>query len=152
MFGDGSDGAITFDGTTTVLGLVPSSLTYTLNRSIFCSSITVNGTVIIKTAGFKIFCTGTLTNNGTISNQGGAGGAGGASTGGTAGTAGIAVPAGDLGGSGAGGLGGLGATGNGGNGAAGTGVSFSMGNSGGAGGPSGAGGGAQGDLTALVAS
>jgi len=36
MFGDGSDGTVTFDGTSTVLGLVPSSSTYTLNRSIFC--------------------------------------------------------------------------------------------------------------------
>jgi len=42
MFGDGSDGAVTFDGTTTVLGLVPSSMIYTLNRSIFCGTITIN--------------------------------------------------------------------------------------------------------------
>src|ERR1043166_3260806 len=69
MFGDGSDGAVIFDGTTAVLGLVPSASAYTLNRSIFCSSITINGSVKIKTAGYKIFCTGTLTNNGTITNE-----------------------------------------------------------------------------------
>src|SRR5437870_292192 len=73
MFGDGSDGAVTFDGSSTVLGLVPSSSTYTLNRSIFCSAITVNGGVTIRTAGYRIFCTGTLTNSGTITNAGAAG-------------------------------------------------------------------------------
>src|SRR5437660_9368151 len=70
MFGDGSDGTVTFDGTSTVLGLVPSSNTYTLNRSIFCSGITINSGVTIKTAGYKVFCTGALLNNGTIINAG----------------------------------------------------------------------------------
>ena len=37
MFGDGSDGAVIFDGSSTVLGLVLSASAYTLNRSIFCS-------------------------------------------------------------------------------------------------------------------
>jgi hypothetical protein len=41
MFGDGSDGAQTFDGTSTVLGITPSGGAYTLNRSIFCSSIAI---------------------------------------------------------------------------------------------------------------
>src|SRR5437762_3992430 len=72
MFGDGSDGAVTFDGSSTVLGLVPSGSAYTLNRSIFCSAITINSGVTIKTAGYKIFCNGTLLINSTgmITNAG----------------------------------------------------------------------------------
>lgn len=74
--GDGSDGTVTFDGTTTVLGLVPSSSTYTLTRDIFLVAGTVNSGVTIKTANFGIFVQGTLTDNGTIQNDGTAGGSG----------------------------------------------------------------------------
>jgi len=74
--GDGSDGSQTFDGSTTILGLVPSGSAYTLTRDIFCSSITVNNGVTIKTNNFAIYCTGTLTNNGTIQNDGANGSAG----------------------------------------------------------------------------
>src|SRR5437016_12900855 len=79
MFGDGSDAAVTFGGGT-VLGLTPTGsgtgpdpYVYTMNRSIFCSSITINTNVVIKTAGYRIFCAGTLTNGGTITNAGPAG-------------------------------------------------------------------------------
>ena len=74
--GDGSDGAQTYDGTTTILGMAPSSSTYTLTRDIFCSSITVNSGVTIKTNNYAIYCSGTLTNSGTIQNNGAAGAAG----------------------------------------------------------------------------
>lgn len=74
--GDGSDGSVTFDGTSTVLGLSPSSSTYTLTRNIYTSSMTVNSGVSIKTGNYAIFCTGTLTVNGTIRNNGTNGGAG----------------------------------------------------------------------------
>lgn len=90
--GDGSDGKVTFDGTTTVLGLTPSSNTYTLDRSIFLDDGSkVNSGVTIVTNGFHIFCNGTLTVDGVIHNDGtdgtegdgfstpGTGGAGGAS-------------------------------------------------------------------------
>src|SRR5207249_2424629 len=104
MFGDGSDGAVTFDGSSTVLGLVPSSSTYTLNRSIFCSAITINSGVTIKTAGYKIFCTATLLVNSTgiITNAG----ANASNASGSSGSSGAAaVAAGELGGSAAGGAG-----------------------------------------------
>ena len=71
VFGDGSDGSVTFDGSTTVLGLVPSSQIYTMTRDIFCTGITINNGVTVKPNGFRIFCAGTVTNNGTISSNGG---------------------------------------------------------------------------------
>src|SRR5690349_13649910 len=41
LLGDGSDGAITFDGTTTIAGVVPAAGVYTLTRSIAALSIFV---------------------------------------------------------------------------------------------------------------
>lgn len=125
VFGDGSDGSATFDGTTTVIGLVPASNVYTMVRDIFCTSITINSGVTLKTGGYRIFCAGTVTNNGTIGIGGNAGGA--------TGTAGGSGPGGTLGG---GKAGGAGATGNG---SAGTNAATSPGcGAGGAGGGSGA--------------
>jgi lysophospholipase L1-like esterase len=59
-FGDGSDGAVVFDGTTTILGMAPSSSVYTLTRDLFVTNMTVNNGVTIKTTGFRIYGTGTL--------------------------------------------------------------------------------------------
>ena len=131
IFGTGSDGAVTLDGTTAYTGF--SSLagsTYTLTRDVQASSLTVSNGVTPKTANFRIFCTGTITNNGTISNNGnnasgssggatssgntlgggrsgGAGGTGvsGAGASGTAAAFGAAAGAGGAGTSGAGGAG-----------------------------------------------
>lgn len=58
LFGDGSDGALTFDGSTVVLGITPSANVYTLARDIFASSITVSTGVTVKTASFRVFCSG----------------------------------------------------------------------------------------------
>ena len=66
IFGDGSDGSPTFDGAATVLGVAPSSNTYTQNRDWFMASPTINNGVSIITNGYRIFCSGTCTNNGTI--------------------------------------------------------------------------------------
>lgn len=104
-WGDGSDGSVTFDGS--ALGFASlASTTYTLNRNIYCTDITVNNTYTVNMGGYGIFFTGTLTNNGSISRNGnngngvlagatlaghsygsGATGGGGSTTGGTAGTA-----------------------------------------------------------------
>lgn len=70
LFGTGIDGAVTFDGSTTVLGLVPSGNVYTLTRDIAVSSMTVNSGVTVNQAGFRIFVTGTLTNNGHVASNG----------------------------------------------------------------------------------
>lgn len=99
FFGDGSDGPQTFDGTTTILGLVPSSSVYTLTRDIYLSGTSaMTGSAVIITAGFRIYCTGSFTigasaiirNNGAAASvgTGGAGGAANALGGGSAGGAG----------------------------------------------------------------
>ena len=49
---------------------MPSASTYTLTRDIHCTSVTINNGVTVKTANYRIFCRGTITNNGTISNNG----------------------------------------------------------------------------------
>lgn len=72
-FGDGSDGAQVFDGTTTILGLAPATSVYTLTRDIWLADqSSIKAGVTIKTAGFRIFCQGELVNNGTIQSNGNA--------------------------------------------------------------------------------
>ena len=91
-FGDGSDGALAISsGTTTLAG----DKQYT--------SISVTGTAILDTAGYRIYCQGTVTvdasSGACIKNNGGAGGNASAGTAGTAGTVapGVTVPAGIVG-------------------------------------------------------
>lgn len=63
-FGDGSDGALAFDGTSAVTGCSLAATVYTLTRDLYASSITLSGTVTrIKTANFRIFINGTLAAN-----------------------------------------------------------------------------------------
>jgi hypothetical protein len=69
-FGDGFDGAQTFNGTSGVLGITPVSNVYTLTRDIFLSDGSVASGVTIATSGYRVFVAGTLTNNGTISHSG----------------------------------------------------------------------------------
>lgn len=109
-FGDGSDGTVTFDGTTTILGIVPSSSIYTMTRDIHCINMTVNTGVTIKPSGYKIFATGTFTMLGTATisrngNNGSNGGVGSMGVQGTGGAGGAALAAGTLDGSLAGGAG-----------------------------------------------
>lgn len=67
LFGDGSDGALTFTAAgPTTGGATRSGLTYTMTRDIFATSLTVDSTVIIDTSNYRIFVQDTLTNNGTI--------------------------------------------------------------------------------------
>lgn len=87
IYGSGVDGTVTFDGSTVILGITPSANTYTLARDIFLSSSTINSGVSIITNGFRIFCNGTLTNNGTIKWNGNNGGNGGVNVTGTGGPA-----------------------------------------------------------------
>ena len=82
VFGDGSDGNVTI------------SVNTTLTRDMFYENLTINSSITLTTAGYRIFVKTLLTNNGTISGNGASGGAGGAggngsgAGGGTAGTAG----------------------------------------------------------------
>jgi hypothetical protein len=80
LFGDGSDGDVVMDGTTTLVGLgqytinpgnlIPASNVYTMTRDIFCEDLTINTGVTLRTAGFKVFVNGILLNNGTIESNG----------------------------------------------------------------------------------
>lgn len=122
LFGSGADGAVT-------------ETTRSLTKDMYYSSLTVPNGVTLTTAGYRIFCTGTITLSGTgkIDNSGGNGGNGGNAvtiTGGTAGTAGTATGAGSLPAAIAGTAGGVGGNGGGG-----------VGGGGGGGGGSGANGG-----------
>lgn len=65
FFGDGLDGSLTFDGTTTILGIVPSANTYVLTHDIAGTTITVNSGVSIRFAGYRMMATTSITNNGT---------------------------------------------------------------------------------------
>ena len=134
IFGNGNDGAIVFDGTTTYSGFSSlSGSTYTLTRDVQGAGITVNNGVVVTTSSatgtFRIFCQGIVTINsgGTISADGNA--ASGA-------TAGAVLASGSLVGGRAGGAGGVSGTGQGGNG-----VNANMGVAGGTGGAAGGGGG-----------
>lgn len=105
LFGDGSDGAVTI------------SSPITLTRDMYYSSLTINTGQTLTTAGYQIFCTGTITINGTgnISyngNGGTAGTAGTSSTNGLGGAGGIALTGGTLPGALAGIVGGAGGVAN----------------------------------------
>mgnify|MGYP001569786796 CR=1 FL=1 len=70
LVGDGSDGALVYDGVATILGMAPNANRYTLTRDIYATNLTVNSGITIRTGGFRIFCRGTLANAGTISCNG----------------------------------------------------------------------------------
>jgi len=65
VFGFGTDGALNFDGVSTVAGLVPSGSVYTMNRHLFPTDMTVANGVTVVAYGFGIWGTGTLTLTGT---------------------------------------------------------------------------------------
>ena len=93
VFGDGSDGALVFNGVASpVAGATLSGSTYTLTRDIFASSISISTAVSLFNSSFKIFCSGAATFNGTANiNANGKSG--------VTNTAGSAVGANTLGGS-----------------------------------------------------
>ncbi len=64
------DGSPTFDGIATIGTLVPSAGAYTLDRDYFFASPIVNVAVVINLNGSLMACTGTLTNNGNINDDG----------------------------------------------------------------------------------
>lgn len=87
-FGDGSNGAVVLDGTNTYATLFSKSgSTYTLLKDVFLTTLQVNSGVILEAAGFRIFASTSINNDGTIRNNGGNGTNGSGTTGGTAGAA-----------------------------------------------------------------
>ena len=138
-FGDGSDGPLVFDGSTTILGMAPTGQQYTLTRDIFATSVTFTNDASIRSQGFEIYATVVIDTTGSgiaglapvIFNNGTNGSS---ALGSTGGSAGLGAPGTALGFA-AGTNGGAGGTaGSGANGTAGTGSSLSGGGSGGAGG------------------
>ena len=107
-FGNGSDGAVTFDGSTDYASFSSrSGSTYTLTRSVYATTIVVNNGVTVKTVGsgptnMPIVARYSITNNGTISAKGAdASGPTGGTSGGTTLIAGGILQRGVSGGAGA---------------------------------------------------
>ena len=72
VYGDGSDGYISLDGTTlypNILSLAGS--TYTLLRDIYCTTFNIVNGVTLETAGYRIFCITDCIVDGIIRNNGG---------------------------------------------------------------------------------
>lgn len=70
-FGDGSDGTVTMDGSTSVAGCSLAGSTYTATRTCFFANLTINSGITFKPDGWPIFVSGTTTNNGDINANGG---------------------------------------------------------------------------------
>ena len=105
LFGDGSDGTVTFDGVATILGMVPVANVYTMTRDLYLDTATINTGITLNTGGFRIFVKTLLTLTGFARiNYDGLAGSAGLVNGGGGGAA--ALAAGTLGGSNAGGAGG----------------------------------------------
>lgn len=116
-YGDGSDGAVVLDGTNTYAFLTKVSNTYTMTRDIFCTNFTLNSSITIVPANYRVFVNGTASGNGIVAQNGNVGTSGTAASGdthGVGGAGGAAIagyfssPAGGAGGSGADGLNGTG--------------------------------------------
>jgi hypothetical protein len=101
IYGDGSDGAITLDGSTAVGFATLASSVYTLSRDVFATSLTINSGVTLKSNSYRVFATTSITNIGNINVDGNAGSA--------TGTGGANVSAGTLGAQVVGGAGNTGA-------------------------------------------
>lgn len=70
VLGDGSDGAATLNGSNTVAWATLAGSVYTMTRDCDLTSLTISSGVTLVVAGYKILCTGTITNSGTISANG----------------------------------------------------------------------------------
>lgn len=75
IFGDGSDGDLNLDGTNTYSGLVTTSgsapnLVYSLARDIMANDFIVAASKSVDLNGYRLYCKGTLTVNGTAHRDG----------------------------------------------------------------------------------
>lgn len=69
VYGTGADGDATLDGTTTVLGMAPSSSVYSMTQDMYFNNLIINAGVTLKPNGYRIFVKNLLTfggNNSTI--------------------------------------------------------------------------------------
>ena len=68
-YGFGRDGSATLDGTATVSWATKSGSIYIVSRDVYCTNLTVNAGVTLRTNSWRVFCNATLTNLGTIERQ-----------------------------------------------------------------------------------
>lgn len=55
VYGSGADASYTLDGTTTILGMAPSSSVYTATRDLFFYNLTISNSVQLNPGGYRIF-------------------------------------------------------------------------------------------------
>ncbi len=72
-FGTGEDGAAVMDGSNTFSFASKSGNNYTLTRSVQLTNLTINSGCTLDPDSYPVYCSGTLTNNGTIKTNGTAG-------------------------------------------------------------------------------
>ena len=60
VYGNGADGDATLDGTTTVLGMAPSSNVYSMTADIYFNDLTINAGVRLAPNGYRVFVKGIL--------------------------------------------------------------------------------------------
>ena len=65
VYGSGSDGDATLDGTTTILGMAPSASVYSMTRDMFFNDLTINASCRLAPNGYRLFVKGTLRFAGT---------------------------------------------------------------------------------------
>ncbi len=67
IFGTGTDGDATLDGSSTVLGMTPSSSVYSMTSDLYFNNLTINEGVRLAPNGYRIFVKNILTlNNNSI--------------------------------------------------------------------------------------
>lgn len=70
VYGTGADGDAVLNGSSTVLGMVPSSNVYSMTTDLYFNDLTINASVRLAPDGYRIFVKGTLKFVGTNSTIG----------------------------------------------------------------------------------
>ena len=65
VYGNGSDGDVVLDGSTTILEMGPSASVYTMTRDMFFNDLTINTSCRLQPNGYRVFVKGTLKFAGT---------------------------------------------------------------------------------------
>jgi hypothetical protein len=61
IYGTGVDGNVVLDGTTTILGMAPSSNKYTMTADVYFHNLTINDSVHLQPNGYRVFVKNILT-------------------------------------------------------------------------------------------
>lgn len=71
LFGNGADGSFTADGVATPAWATLAGSVYTMTRSAALTTLTINAGITIQTAGYILFCSAELANQGIVGAAGG---------------------------------------------------------------------------------